>query len=178
MSNPEKKPKKQTWKNRNFTKYFPALICNADILFETLQKNIEWRGEILKKIFVETEDTIAPARFVYIPELTNPRSFIDELIMTVVIRALYDAEIELKKPIEQNDIIVRYYRDGYHFFPTFSSKKHQTFVISLGGIRETLIGKNMYYFESGDCIIFGSPHYRIPVNYLVKDPYITIAVAL
>lgn len=166
-----------TEKPKISTQHFPVLICNDELLFETLQSKVQWCGEILRNA-PEGIQPLQPARFIYVPTLESPRSFIDELIMTVVIRALYDAKIELKNPIKQGEIVVRYYRDGYHFFPSFSDKKHRTFIISLGEGRTTFIGKSTYCFESGDGIIFGTPNYRIPVERGVREPYMTITVTI
>lgn len=157
---------------RTFTRYFPKIIKESESLYQTFELGAKWQPYFS---FSEHRNIY----LTYIPDLNSPRSFFDELIMTIVVKALCDMKIESDYTSYQTGrIFLNLYRNGRDCHPTRSVANHNVLIFSLGTERETCIGKSLYDFESGDGIIFGKSNYRIPVDRSIKKGYMTLTVLL
>ena len=146
------------------TKHHPKLIREdvATNVFIHLRDNIEWEdGVPSKKGFTRK---------------AKPMQFGDDPVLDFIIfEAFEKLEINSRK---LQFIYLNYYRDGEDWCPVHTHPGTKQMIISLGTVRQLLVGTKEYPMGNGDVIIFGASGHGIAKDPQCKEARIAIALFL
>ena len=140
-------------KPKTFTKHFKQLFTNQEAtnLFDYLKNNVKWQNSIYSS---KAKQITRLGKSVSINN--------DHMIKWSITEAIDRMKLD-------NYIIcqtyVNYYRNGEDFAPNHSHPDTVQLIISLNepdGDRILNVGKNVYYLNNGDTIIFGSSTHGVP----------------